>query len=286
MLSGRLGLETASIPHADRHGLLWLSRGNLYVEDGTLRFIASDNSELKSGDYAIPFQRLSMVLIGPGTTVTHDVFRLLARHGTALIAVGDDGVRLYTAPPIGPGDSYLARRQVQLWSNPETRMQVIRKMYAFRIGETPPPKTIEELRGLEGVRMREMYNLLARKYGIEWHGRRYDRSHPESNDDPNQAINHAATAVEAAATVAVVATGTIPALGFIHEDSSNAFSLDIADLFRDEITIPTAFEGLRLMRETGMMDLERQIRKLCGVRFRQKKVISRMIDRIKELIPQ
>jgi len=284
MLQGRLGLETAGISHSDRHGLLWLSRGNLYVEDGTLRFIASANSELKPGNYAIPFQRVSMILIGPGTTITHDVFRLLARHGTSLVAVGDDGVRLYTAPPIGPNDSALARRHVLLWTNPDTRMEIVRKMYAIRFGQQPPSGTIEELRGLEGVRMREMYNLLARKYGIQWHGRHYDRAHPDSNDDPNQAINHAATAVEAAATVAVVATGAIPSLGFIHEDPANSFSLDIADLFRDEITLPIAFEGLRLCRDNGIIDLERQVRKLAGIRFKQKKIIPRMIDIIKKLL--
>ena len=103
MLPGRLGLETARIPHADRHGLLWLSRGALTVRDGTLRFErdgpADAKSPLESGQYGIPFQTLSMILLGPGSTVSHDALRLMARHGTALVAVGEDGVRCYTAPP-------------------------------------------------------------------------------------------------------------------------------------------------------------------------------------------
>ena len=106
MLKGRLGLETARIPHADRHGLLWLSRGALTVRDGTLRFERQDpadgESPLGSGDYAIPFQTLSMILLGPGSTVSHDALRLMARHGTALVAVGEDGVRCYTGPPLMP----------------------------------------------------------------------------------------------------------------------------------------------------------------------------------------
>ena len=117
MMRGRLGLETARIPHADRHGLLWLSRGALTVRDGTLRFereAAPDSgSPLDEGEYGIPFQTLSMILLGPGSTVSHDALRLMARHGTALVAVGEDGVRCYTAPPLMPDTSDLARRQMR-----------------------------------------------------------------------------------------------------------------------------------------------------------------------------
>ena len=99
MLKGRLGLETARIPHADRSGLLWLSRGALTARDGTLSFErgpnVSENDPLEPGHYAIPFQGVSMILLGPGSTVSHDALRLLGRHGTALAAVGEDGVRCY-----------------------------------------------------------------------------------------------------------------------------------------------------------------------------------------------
>ena len=94
LLKGRPGLETARIPHVDRQGLIWLSKGKLYVEDGTLRFAAAGSETMKSGDYAIPFQAISNILVG-GVSITHDSLRLLARHGTGLIAVGEDGVRFY-----------------------------------------------------------------------------------------------------------------------------------------------------------------------------------------------
>jgi CRISPR-associated protein Cas1 len=94
MLTGRLGLETARIPHIDRHGLIWLERGGLYVEDGCLRFNTAGSTTLLAGDYSIPFQTVSLILLGPGSTVSHDAFRLMARHGTGLVIVGTDGVRL------------------------------------------------------------------------------------------------------------------------------------------------------------------------------------------------
>ena len=146
MLRGRLVLETARIPHADRHGLLWLSRGTLTVRDGTLRFErnsdAEDGSPPESGEYGISFQTLSMILLGPGSTVSHDALRLMARHGTALVAVGENGVRCYTAPPLMPDTSEVARKQMRAWSDPEgSRITIARKMYALRLGEVLPHRT-------------------------------------------------------------------------------------------------------------------------------------------------
>ena len=284
MLKGRLGLETARIPHVDRHGLLWLSRGKLYVEDGTLRFVTTGGSELPAGDYAIPFQMLSCILLGPGTTVSHDSLRLLARHDTGLLAVGDDGVRFYASMPFGPDASALARRQVRLWSDKAgTRVDVARKMYAWRLGEILPHSDISVLRGIEGARMKESYRRLADSYSIDWRGRRYDRSNPDAADMPNQAINHASTAVEAAAMVAVAVVGAVPQLGFVHEDSSNAFCLDIADLYRDTFTLPIAFGAVRELAKSSGQPLERTVRRLAGKTFRDQKLIPSMIDRIKDL---
>lgn len=175
----RLGLETARVPHSDRHGLMWLERGNLFVKDGTLRFISAGSASLDAGAYDIPYQTVSMILLGPGTTISHDVFRLAGSHGLGLIAVGENGVRLYTAPPQSPDTSELARRQMKLWANAASRMKVVLRMYEIRFGEALPSRNIEVLRGIEGTRVRESYKLLARRYGIDWSRRQFDRQNPE-----------------------------------------------------------------------------------------------------------
>ena len=288
MLRGRLGLETARIPHADRHGLLWLSRGALTVRDGTLRFErdapADSKSPLESGQYGIPFQSLSMILLGPGSTVSHDALRLMARHGTALVAVGEDGVRCYTAPPLMPDSSDTARRQMRAWGDAAgSRISVARQMYAMRLGELVPHTEIDILRGIEGARMRQTYKNLAQRYGIQWKGRRYDRKKPLSADIPNQAINHASVAVTSAAVIAVMAVGAIPQLGFIHEHSGDAFALDIADLFRDTVLLPVAFQSAKTVMENPKLDIERHTRRTTGEMLRSRRVISEMIDRIKKL---
>lgn len=291
MLKGRLGLDTARIPHADRHGLLWLSRGALTVRDGTLRFKRKHSPDrdtpLDSGEYGIPFQSLSMILLGPGSTVSHDALRLMARHGTALVAVGEDGVRCYTAPPLRPDTSAIARQQVRAWYDAEgERITIARKMYALRLGEVLPHRSLNALRGIEGARMKQTYRILAEQYGILWRGRRYDRSNPRATDVPNQAINHASVAVTSAAMIAVTAVGAIPQLGFIHEHSGEAFVLDVADLFRDTVLLPAAFKSAKIVIDNPTLDIERLTRRTTGRLLHNRQVIPKMIDRIKTLFQE
>lgn len=282
MLKGRLGLEKARIPHADRHGLLWLSRGELCVIDGCLHFLRGKDS-LTPGIDQIPHQAVSMILLGPGSSVTHDALRLLARHGTLLAAVGEDGVRSYTAPPLLPDRSDIARRQAELWGSPRRRISVARHMYALRLGEVLPHRDLDTLRGIEGARVKTIYRLMAQKYGIDWKGRHYDRANPNATDLPNQAINHAATAVQAAAAIAVQSVAALPPLGFIHEDSGQSFVLDIADLFRDTVTLQIAFTAARRAQQSDET-IDRLVRREAATVFRKHQIIGAMIDRIKQIL--
>lgn len=282
MLKGRLGLETARVPHADRHGLLWLERGELCVIDGCLHFSRGADSLTPTLDQ-IPHQAVSMILLGPGSSITHDALRLLARHGTLLAAVGQDGVRSYTAPPLMPDRSDVARRQAELWGNPRRRISVARHMYALRLGEVLPHRDLDTLRGIEGSRVKVMYRLMADKHGIEWKGRHYDRADPDATDLPNQAINHAATAVQAAAAIAVQALAALPPLGFIHEDSGQSFVLDIADLFRESVTLQIAFVAAKQAEKTDET-VDRLVRREAAKVFRKQQVIGSMIDRIKQVL--
>ena len=257
MLKGRLGLDSARVPHADRAGCLYLARGALTARDGTLAFLqgpATDADALGPGDHAIPLQNVSIILLGPGSTVSHDALRLLAHARTALAAVGEDGVRMYTAPPMMPDRSGLARVQAKIWADDDLCL------------------------------MKEAYALWASRIGIDWRGRHYDRTNPNASDLPNQALNHAASAVEAAAAIAVTATATIPQLGFIHEDAGQSFVLDIADLYRDRIVIPCAFKAARRVSERPAENIERTTRRMTGKALSDEQVIPDMIDRIKALM--
>jgi len=180
-----------------------------------------------------------------------------------------------------PDRSDVARRQAELWGSPRRRISVARHMYALRLGEILPHKDLDTLRGIEGARVKTIYKLMADKYGIEWNGRHYDRGNSEATDTPNQAINHAATAVKAAAAIAVQSLAAIPQLGFIHEDSGQAFVLDIADLYRDTVTLQIAFSVAKNVAACDDTTIDRLVRREASAVFRKQSVISSMIDKIK-----
>jgi len=286
VLKGRLGIETARVPHADRHGCIWLSRGHLFVEEGTLRFVTAGGGDLAAGAYGIPFQTVSAIILEPGTAVSHDALRLLASHGTGLIVAGEQGVRFYASMPFGQDESALARAQVKAWSDPDRRVAIARRMYAWRLGEVLPSTDLTALRGIEGARVKTLYRTLAQQHGLSWAGRHYDRDDPEATDRVNQALNHASTAMRAAALIAVAATSTIPQLGFIHEDSAAAFALDIADLFRESVCLPAAFRAVHENERRPQEPLERLARRSAGRSLHDGTVIPSMIDRIKQLLTE
>lgn len=287
LLKGRLGLETARVPQADRHGLIWLERGKISVESGNLLFTTAGTETLKAGAYEIPLQQISNVLLGPGSLISHDALRILARQQTGILAVGSNGIRLYAVSmPFGPDKSTLARKQAMLWSDPESNISVVRKMYALRFGGELPDyaRDINSLRGIEGKRVKKVYKQLSDQYGVQWKSRRYDRNDPEKGDMINNAINHAATATYAASQIAVAVTGAIPQLGFIHESSGRAFALDIADLFRSTVTLPIAFQATKTALEADDTDIEKLTRIQAGKTLQKENVINKMIENIKDIL--
>jgi CRISPR-associated protein Cas1 len=201
-----------------------------------------------------------------------------------LAAGGEDGTRLYTAPAIGPDRSALARAQAALWANEESRLEVARRMYAMRMGRILPHRDIAVLRGIEGARVKESYKLVAESFGLAWKRRKYDRTHPEAADVANQALNHAAAAVQSAAAVAVTALSALPQLGFIHEDSAQSFVLDIADLFREEVTLRIAFSVAKRIEGGDDRNVDRLVRQMAAAEFRRKAVIPAMMDKVKLLL--
>ena len=171
-----------------------------------------------------------------------------------------------------------------MWAEPSTRVGVARAMFAIRFGEEVKARTLDMLRGMEGARLKRMYELTAQRYGVPWQGRRYDRNNPNAADIPNQAINHAASAVEAAAAIAVASTATIPQLGFVHEDSGQSFVLDIADLVRHDVMLPIAFGAAKQAMRNPSESIDRLVRTRAAETFNKEQVVAKLIDHIKALI--
>ena len=158
------------IPIKERSSILFIERGQLDVIDGA--FVVVDVRGVRT---VIPVGGFACLMLEPGTRVSHAAVSLASRAGTLLIWVGEAGVRLYAAGQPGGARSDRLLYQAKLALDDETRLRVVRRMYAIRFREEAPNRrSIEQLRGIEGVRVRETYKLLAQKYGLDWSGRRYD----------------------------------------------------------------------------------------------------------------
>lgn len=190
----------------------------------------------------LPTASLSCVLLGPGTSITQPALATFARHGTTVVCTGSGGVRCYSSSVPASLTTRWLEHQVQQWSDPDRRLAVARKMYTSRFNiAVPPATTLEQLRGMEGQRMKTLYKLLAQQHRIGRFRRAYDPDSWDTQDPVNLALSSASTCLYGIVHSALVALGCSPGLGFVHQGTQLAFVYDIADLYKAELTVPLAF---------------------------------------------
>jgi len=154
-------------------------------------------------------------------------------------------------------------------------------MYRYRLGEefsTGLP--LSQLRGMEGARVKAAYTQAARKYGILWSGRQYNRGSWEVADPVDRALSAVNALLNGICPAAIVSGGYSQALGFIHTGRRCSFVYDIADLYKTEITIPAAFETVA----ESLTSVEKRVRALCRERFRQTRLLCRILPDIDSLL--
>ncbi len=216
----------------------------LYVEHAKINRIDGAITVAESrGVVRIPAAMLGILLLGPGTHISHRAVELLGESGTSIAWVGEYGIRNYAHGRSLAHTSKFLELQAKLVSNTHTRLQVARKMYQMRFGgEDVSSQTMQQLRAKEGARMRKLYRMLSREYGVEWNGRTYDPDNFEGGDPVNQALSASNVALYGLVYSAVAAMGMAAGLGFIHTGHDLSFVYDMADLYKAEITIPIAFQ--------------------------------------------
>jgi CRISPR-associated protein Cas1 len=171
--------------------------------------------------------------------------------------------------------------QAKLALDDDARLKVVRKMYALRFKEAPPERrSVEQLRGIEGVRVRKMYELLAKQYGVEWKQRNYDHTEWKSGDVPNRCLSSATACLYGICEAAILAAGYAPAIGFIHTGKPQSFVYDIADIFKFDTVVPVAFK----IAAKNPRDPERDVRLACRDAFRQARVLHRIIPSIEQVL--
>uniref|UniRef100_B8HWH6 CRISPR-associated endonuclease Cas1 n=1 Tax=Cyanothece sp. (strain PCC 7425 / ATCC 29141) TaxID=395961 RepID=B8HWH6_CYAP4 len=231
--------------------------------------------------YLIPCASLSTLLLGPGSSITHAAVKTLADNGCTIHWMGEDSLRCYASGRAVAAKSDRLLHQVRLWADSLQRLAVVRRMYQFRFQEElSPDLTLQQIRGLEGVRVRTVYQNLSQATGVEWKGRDYKQEEWENNDPINKALSIANGCLYAVCQAALVSVGYSPALGFIHTGKALSFVYDIADLYKTETSIAAAFEAVS---ET-YFDLESLVRRKCREKFSAQRLMPRLVREVDQLL--
>jgi CRISP-associated protein Cas1 len=247
----------------------------LYIEHGKLeqqdQSVALYNVE---GVTAIPAAALSVLLLGPGTNITHAAIKTLAANGCSVFWVGEEMVRFYAQ---GMGETRSSRnllRQAEAWADARLRLEVVRRLYALRFPEPlSETLTLQQIRGMEGVRVRDMYARTSRETGVPWKGRNYKRGEWKDADPINRALSAGAACLYGLCHAAIVSAGYSPALGFIHTGKQLSFVYDIADVYKPDTLVPVAFA---IVAE-GDYEVERRVRKSLRDRMKELKLLERVV---------
>jgi CRISPR-associated protein Cas1 len=264
------------LPIKERISVVFVERGEVDMLDGA--FVVVDASGVRTH---IPVGGVACIMLEPGTRLSHRAAALAARVGTLLVWVGEAGVRLYSAGQPGGARSDRLLYQARLALDEVLRLKVVRKMYAVRFGEAPERRSVEQLRGIEGARVRRSYQLLAQQFGVKWTGRDYDPESWDSSDLPNRCLSAATACLYGVAEAAVLAAGYAPAVGFIHTGKPLSFVYDVADVYKFETVVPVAF---KVAASEPHGSPERAVRLACRDIFRQTRLLDRIIPDIEEIL--
>lgn len=225
------------------------------------------------GTVPVPCASLTLLMLGPGTSISHAAIRSLAASGCLVLWTGEEGVRLYAQ---GMGETRSARnlmRQARLWANPVLRLRVVMRLYEMRFAEPlEPGLTLRQIRGKEGVRVREAYARASRETGVPWRGRTYKRQAWGEADAVNRALSCANSCLYGICHAAIVALGYSPGLGFIHTGKMLSFVYDVADLYKADVSIPVAFAVVA----EGEHKLESRVRRACRDVFHEHRLLARI----------
>lgn len=256
----------------DRMSFVYLERTVIHRESNAIT--ATDDR----GTVHIPAAALGALLLGPGTTISHQAMMLLAESGSTAVWVGEQGVRYYAHGRSLAGSSRLLHEQARAVSTTRSRLRVARRMYALRFpGENTEGLTLQQLRGREGVRVRRSYQREAERVGIPWDRRNYDPDNFDAGDTVNQALSAAHSALYGVVHSVIVAVGCAPGLGFVHSGSERSFVFDIADLYKAELTIPLAFD----LAASTPVDVGTSARHLLRDRMRDGRFLRRCVADIR-----
>jgi CRISPR-associated protein Cas1 len=231
-----------SLPQVkDKYPFLYLERGRLEIDGSSVKWVDSDGNVV-----AIPVATINTLLLGPGTSVTHDAVKTATAANCSIAWVGEDSLIFYAAGFLPTADTRNLKQQIELASNPAKALQVARAMYRYRFPDADlKDKSLKEMMGMEGHRIRSLYQQKAEQYGVGWKGRSYIPGKFELSDMTNRVLTASNAALYGILCSVVHSMGYLPHIGFIHSGSPLPFVFDLADLYKEHYSIDLAFSMTR-----------------------------------------
>lgn len=262
---------------ADRVSYIYVEHARINRKDSAVTVID------KQGTVQIPAAMIGVLLLGPGTEISHRAVELIGDTGTSIVWVGERGVRHYAHGRPLAHSTKLLEKQAKLVTNNRTRLAVARKMYQMRFpNEDVSSYTMQQLRGREGARVRSLYRKQSRIHGVEWTKRDYDPHDFKAGSIVNQALSAANVSLYGLVHSIVVSLGMSPGLGFVHTGHDRAFIYDIADLYKAEYTIPISFQIASEVEEGE--DVGGITRRRVRDSFVNGKLIKRIVEDLQMLL--
>jgi CRISPR-associated protein Cas1 len=229
-------------PAKDRWTPLYLERGRLEVDDASVKWIGGDGLIV-----GLPIATVSALILGPGTTITHTAVKTCAQSNCPIFWMGEDGMRFYAFGITPNHDNSMARTHATAWGTSRQKNEIARRMFLQRFPEAKVHGiSITQLRGMEGIRVKQVYTDLGQKYGVTWKGRDYKTSNWNLADGINRALSTANASFYALTAAITCSMGFIPQLGFVHQAGTLPFIYDIADLYKMETSWDAAFEAISI----------------------------------------
>jgi CRISPR-associated protein Cas1 len=239
-LSNRLLIKVTreSLPQVkDKYPFVYLERGRLEIDDSSVKWIDCEANVVR-----LPIATLNCLLLGPGTSVTHEAIKVMAQSNCGICWVGEDSLLFYANGQTPAADTRNMREQLKLSADPKKSVEVARRMFARRFSEADlTGKSLKEMMGMEGYRVRTLYEQNGQKYGVGWKGRSYVPGKFELGDITNQVLTSTNAALYGILSSAVHSMGYSPHIGFIHSGSPLPFVYDLADLYKEHLCIDLAF---------------------------------------------
>lgn len=229
----------------------------------------------------VPAASLALLMLGPGTTISHAAVKALADNNCTVVWSGEEGVRFYAAGMGGTRGSAALIRQALLVSHPRLRLEVVTRMYRKRFsGGLDPHLSLQQIRGMEGIRVREAYAAASKSTGVAWSGRNYQRGNWNAADPVNRALSAGNACLYGLVQAALISAGYSTALGFIHTGKQLSFVYDIADLYKADLIIPTAFDVVAW----NPSSVEREMRMACRRKFQESRLMQRILPDVVDVL--